>query len=407
MQSHRTVSRRASVCDLALLTDDTVSLRYVSTEIMADTPALAFGTVALALVGRVDGAFQGRRAAIAMGACTLAAWSKQIAVPLLLIPLLWGLCIEGWKSLARWLLLSVAVVGAISLPIAVIFAPRELYFNTVIVPSQHPLLEKTFPGICQAVLTELDDAWSLKAFLALGLVSMGVVLYPRFLGRKATYCDCFLWLPFFLAGLLELPLSALGKVKFGGDVNSLAHILFYWSVASVLLMGGLSVQWSQTGWLLLAIAVALGICHGGRIRNLLGGLPTYWDDGTRWEKCWIQEQQMVVRYLKSHPGEAYFPWHPLEHLAIDGRMPHFEYGIFDRALAGRPVSISHLRQYIPPNTRRLCYPRGLFYTAAFQLIRRALPEFNRRVVIDELPGYLCYERTAPVSPGLSNSPHNH
>lgn len=381
----------------ALLTDGAASLRYVSTEILADTPALAFGTVALSLVGTAGGAFPGRRAALAISACTLAAWSKQLAVPLLLVPTLWGACTGGWKGLGRWLLLSAAVVGAISLPIAGIFAPRELYFNTVVVPSWHPWLEETLPGICQAVLAGLDDAWSLKAFLGLGLVSMGVVSCIQLLGREAIRCDCFLWIPFFLAGVLELPFSALGKAKLGGDVNSLSHVLLYWSIASVLVMGGLSVHWSQTSWVLLAIAIALGIHHGGRI----------WDGGTRRDMGWIQEQQMVVRYLKSHPGEAYFPWHPLEHLAVEGRMTHFEYGVFDRALAGRPVSISHLRQYIPPATRRLCYPPDLFYTRAYQLILRTLPEFNRRVVIDELPGYYCYERAASAFPGSSHPRHKY
>ena len=235
----------------AFLSNNTRALRYVSTEVIADTPALAFGAVAMALVGLMQGASPGRGAACAVAASTMAAWSKQLAVPLLFIPLLWAGGTGGWRGLGRSILLAAAVIGGISLPIVLAFGPSELFFNTVVVPSRHPWYEATYSGMWQIVLRRINDARSLAAFLALGLASAGVLLYTRFAGRRPKSRTLFIWLPFVLAGLFELPLSVLGTLKVGGDANSLAHVLFYWTVAAVLVSGGLSARWPRACWLIL------------------------------------------------------------------------------------------------------------------------------------------------------------
>ena len=383
---------------LAFLSNDTRALRYVSTEVSADTPTLAFGTLAMSLVGLMQQVSPGRRAAIAIGACTLAAWSKQLAVPLLLVPLLWAACTGGWRGLGRCLLLSSAVVGGISIAIVLAFGPRELFFNTVVVPGRHRWLQETCSGAYELTSGLLADAGSLKAFLALGLASAGILLCTRFDGRRANSGSSLIWLPFVLAGLFELPLSVLGTLKVGGDANSLAHVLFYWTVAAVLVLGVLSARWPRACWLILGIAVTQGILDQRKISSLLADLSPPWNSEKDRGMSWIEEQQMVVRYLRAHPGEAYFPCNPLEHLAVEGRLPHFEYGIYDRVLAGVPLSSDHLRRHIPPDARRICYTARRSYTYTCFLIARSLPDFNRRRVISELPECVCFERSAHAPP---------
>ena len=148
----------------------------------------------------------------------------------------------------------------------------------------------------------------------------------------------------------------------------------------------------------LGIAVTLGISDHRKISSLLADLSPHWNSEKDRGMSWIEEQQMVVRYLRAHPGEAYFPCNPLAHLAVEGRLPHFEYGIYDRVLAGVPLSSDHLRRHIPPDALRICYPAHRSYKYAHFLMARSLPDFNRRRVINELPECVCFERSAHGPP---------
>ena len=74
----------------------------------------------------------------------------------------------------------------------------------------------------------------------------------------------------------------------------------------------------------------------------------------------------------------------------EGQLYHFDYGLYDREIAGFPVSAEHFRANIPPSFRLLCFPN----TRNFEYTLKYLPEFNRRVDVPELPGYICYERNS-------------
>jgi hypothetical protein len=102
------------------------------------------------------------------------------------------------------------------------------------------------------------------------------------------------------------------------------------------------------------------------------------------------ESKQAERFLRAHPGEAYLPWNPLEHLAVDGKLYHFEYGVYDRDLAGRTLTESHFRRYIPEHPRLICYPPKT--TVGDRITLRYLKEFTKRIEVNELPEWECYER---------------
>jgi hypothetical protein len=278
-----------------------------------------------------------------------------------------------------------------------VFGLRGLFFSVIFIPSQHPWYPNTFLRLNEVLLSGGLKVWTFKGFLALGLASMGVLLRARFRDDQAKHRSAPAWLPFILAGLIEMPFAALGTLKLGGGVNSLSHVFYYWTVAAVLAFGLLLAKWPQAGWLLVALALLLGSIDQRRIASVLADRSSWGDEFIARGKTWIEEQRMVVRYLKAHPGDAYFPFRPLEHLAVEGRLLHFEYGIYDRMLAGVPVSAEHFRRHIPPGMHLVCYPSSRSYGYPFYTVR-LLSEFHRRVTIDELPGCRCYGRTWPVSP---------
>jgi hypothetical protein len=73
---------------------------------------------------------------------------------------------------------------------------------------------------------------------------------------------------------------------------------------------------------------------------------------------------------------------------VESRYYHFDYGLYDRELAGFPLSEEHVRHHIPPTARLLCFPPD----PNFEYVRKYLPEFAHRVEVEELPGFICYER---------------
>ena len=103
-------------------------------------------------------------------------------------------------------------------------------------------------------------------------------------------------------------------------------------------------------------------------------------------------QEVAYRYSLRHPWTAYFPWQPLSTLLGEGKVYHFEYGMFDRELANFPVSQRHVRQNIPANLRYVCFPPYYKGFQFFQKSMKYLPEYGRRVEVPELPGWICYER---------------
>jgi hypothetical protein len=99
-------------------------------------------------------------------------------------------------------------------------------------------------------------------------------------------------------------------------------------------------------------------------------------------------QEVAFEYARRHPGTAYFPWNPLATLLAEGRADHFDYGLYDRELAGFPVSPERVRVGIPARMKYVCFPPK----APSEFVRKYLPMFSRRVEIGELPGWACYER---------------
>ena len=69
---------------------------------------------------------------------------------------------------------------------------------------------------------------------------------------------------------------------------------------------------------------------------------------------------------------------------------HSEYGVWDRKLAGDPMSREHFLKYVPLTAKRICYPDGI--TVAEQITLQYAGGSWRRRELPELPGWTCFER---------------
>jgi hypothetical protein len=104
-------------------------------------------------------------------------------------------------------------------------------------------------------------------------------------------------------------------------------------------------------------------------------------------------QQQALDFARAHPGQAYFPWQPLASAYSEGRLYHFDYAVLDRQFAGYRMSDEHIRAFVPDQLRYV-----LFHPSRQdETIMRRLPEFNARVRLEEMPGWIVYTRKPSAS----------
>lgn len=75
-----------------------------------------------------------------------------------------------------------------------------------------------------------------------------------------------------------------------------------------------------------------------------------------------------------------FPWNPLSTLYAEGKVYHFEYGVFDRVFAGFKPEQEHFEKHIPENLTYIIWRNR---RECFQ-IPQHLPEFTKRVNVPDL-----------------------
>jgi hypothetical protein len=381
----------------ALLSNRLISLRYVSTSVHADAPALAFGALALGLVGRIRSDRLGLEGVGAILAAICACLSKQTQLPLLIMPALWvtarGGILPGLKSLGITAALAIAILGLVAL----VFGPREFFFNSWTVPGHHGL---KYPTISENVNVVI---WSLRTHIqrplvAIFLCTMGSLLFLRWGGADGLIALRAepVWLSFLIGGCLEIPMGILGYIKRGGDFNGEACFFYPLAIAMILILGRCAMSDRRLSVLLILLTLYLGISDTRLIVRNLGQQAS--GGGQALSSKWIAEERTVLRYLQEHPGEAYFPYNILDHLAVEKRLYHFEAGVDFQELPGYPPSPQQLRTFIPARTRIIGYPPIVSQLVTRPTMPGRLGEFRTPVSIPDLPGFVCFARSTNGDP---------
>lgn len=358
------------------------SLGYVAGFIHADAPAVGLAGAA----GAVLYAYPRpgwRPLAVSALLATLSVWSKQVTAPVLIALPAWLFLSGGGRDALRYLL---CLLGA-GLLVAAVFLtaldPQSLLFNVVTIPGQHPMRGR-FPFNLVGAALELQKL-AFPLLLLLGFGALFPLVARSEAARLAGWAGRSRWSVFLVAGLFLLPTALMGRVKEGGDLNALAFTLYFLLLAVCLILrGGIwpsTTESVRAGFRLLTV-VAVTANGVLLIQNQLQRYSE-WASAPR-----ANVPEMVTAFLRDHPGEAYFPWNPLEHLLAEWRYYHFDYGLFDRDIAGFALADEHFRQCVPPDMRLVCFPEN----ANFEYARKYLKEFSRRVERRDLPGFICYER---------------
>lgn len=382
----------AFVC-FCLFTLSSPVLTYSAFAVHADAPALGMGAISCAILyyrKRKDSIPSLLLAALFS---VFAVWTKQTMIPLLFALPTYVLLTDGYRCFRRYILCLLISGVAVSALFLCVFNAKNLLFNMVTIPSHTPW--KFSENRIIALLTATHHLIR-ASFLPAAILIFCSVYQLSGLSNGANRLRAWLssnqWTMLAIVSLFMVPTSVLGRVRMGGAVNTLSPTVYFLVAAVTLALirlasdsSSLYAQLTQrSAKLLLTLLITGLICvnmpnlYGPR--NVLNKLPS-------------NEQKVAYEYAKKHPGEVYFPTNPLSSLLAEGKLYHHAYGLFNRELSGFPVSDEHFRAHIPTNIQLVAFR---FYrkheSSRCKYVLKYLPEFSKRVTIDELPGWTVYVR---------------
>ncbi len=385
------------VCAFACFCLFTLSSRpliYSASAIYADAPALGYSALACVILyyrKRKDNIIGFLLAALFS---IFAVWTKQTLVPLLFALPTYLLLTDGYRCFRRYILCLFVSGIAISAVFLFAFDAKNLFFNMVTVPSHSPW---QFGGNRIVALLAVTYDLLRESFLfVVVLVFLSAYQLSRpsnGLSRLKTWTRSDPWTILAIVSLFMVPTSLLDRLKEGGDVNTLSPTLYFLAASVTLALKRFASDSLSSsprpgqGFakpLLVLLITGLVYINMPNFFSVQGVLNNLSDN----------EQKLSHEYARKHPGEIYFPKHPLASLLAEGKLYHHEYGLYDRSQAGSPVSLKHFQAHIPGNARLVAFKSddSLVHKRVQEYVLNFLPGFSKRISVDELPEWTVYAK---------------
>jgi hypothetical protein len=233
----------------------------------------------------------------------------------------------------------------------VLFSANALYFNLYGFPSRHgfgggPWMQLPKRGVIPSALRLTSVSvvfWKESQWL---LLLVGLCYAVELYANQAIKVSAVEWLRknrwavFHFVALAGLPFAIIFAAKVGGDVNSFSVHLYFCLIGLLLFIGQHMLARRDLARPVVVLCFMLAA-------TILPVDPAIFRTPVLIQKLSNNHTQQVYRYAKQHPGETYFSGFLLPVLMAEGRMYHFEYGIFDRELGDARVSEAHFLQYVP------------------------------------------------------------
>ena len=317
--------------------------------------------------------------ALAAAATAAAAvWAKQTMVPILIAPAVYLAVIKQRRAAARFLPLMAAFGAAWWVLFGALYGFGDLFFTMFEIPARHSL----YPG---AILHEYGRLGDVLDIAVLAVIA----LFLLRLSSPDTRCKASLRQPLLLLALAAgmLPTAILGRIKAAGFSNNFLAPDWFLAVGVCMLIlrlataegvGATIKRAAQSGiLLLLVLQVARGAGYAAtRVYSRLVGPPP------------ISRSEQAYRFAKAHPGEAYFPEHPLASLMAEGKLYHTGHGLLNRRQAGLPVSDEQIREHLPAALRYVAAPSENHILGDYYMKR--LSKSWDQIELPELPGWSVY-----------------
>jgi hypothetical protein len=316
----------------------------------------------------------------------LALWCKFTLGPVLVAMPLYLLICHGWRLTLRFTAAMLAVIAVLSTGLILWLGP-EMLFQTLIIPSRQPL---QWPGMDRTAAYLRAARWMWLDARPIGALSIAAMLLaivaclprPRHLRRWLTEQ---VWVLPLLTGVLVLPTTIIARAKLGAAFNHVvpgATLFLLAGVAALLIAGRTMAPMGRLARIGILVLIAM---HGWIGAGAREGLKPQLAD---WAHLSDNENEQAYEMARAHPGEFYFPQHPVSSLLAEGKAYHFSVWLDDFEWAGYPISESQLRAYLPKQMHSIFYRRG---TIPPNVLQR-LPEFDNVEVSPEFPGWVRVTR---------------
>ena len=368
---------------------------HAAFQIHADAPMIGFvGLACLVLYrARGDSGLSNPACLLSATFAAMALWSKQTAITMVAALPLWILLNHGFRSGIRFAAYLVAATVALLALLAPLLEFKSFVFNIVSLPGKHPWFYEG-PNLPGGLVVLTADYFCYTAAVS------GSILLAAFVRRQLTpggepgptgsgrWPTGNPWILFVMVGVAAVPTALLSRIKMGGFWCNYAPTPFFLGLGLIAFLGewhaanrrrGLTSFNANLAFFTLILVVA-PLARGIESFSAINAIRPPWKNA----------HEEAYRYCLRHPGLAYFPWHPLSTLLAEGKAYHFECGMADRELGNCGVSPEHFRRNTPPHFRYVCFPPDT--TPRSRKAMRYLPEFTRRVEIEGLPGWFCFER---------------
>jgi hypothetical protein len=333
---------------------------------VADHAAIAFGLLSCWWLVR-EPKPGNIRVGIAALLCTLAIWSKQVTVFLVVAHVGYLIVTHNRGALVKYIFL-LGLLNGLALGLSVLaFGWDNLWINLVAIPGRLPWTDDIAARLAMR-------PWALIA--QIGLPCLGLLLLRalnRWPVRNSESGRFFLITV--LAFVVMLPVGFAAFLKIGGDTN-LFHSWDY-------LLPGFLLVWlaaDKTGSGLQYRALAVAAC----------AVALRWNDVIQFPgKPLTAHLETAGRLMATHPHRLWFPRNPLITCYADGKLWHSEDGIETRFLANYGIHEADFRRYLPPDLEGVVYPARVDSPFSMAL----LSEFSREI---KGPFWTLYVRPAPM-----------
>ncbi len=379
------------------------ALHYSAFRPHVDAPAIGYAGISLAAVMFYDPTRTGRKLWLPLWICAFAAalsvWSKQTFLTIVLIPLIYVWAAWGWRSFLR-LMVALEVAGLIvPLILFTVIDPRAFWFNAFKLVSKHPWNQ---PRNLFGFWLGTTDTVKYIHYLLAGALTAGALLYrrevPEFFRSFRLFLQKRPQIVVLAFGLSLFPFCTLAFIKRGGDVNNYAPMLYFLLAFLFLALPGIALRWRS------GVAGELP-ASGQNMAVFALAFVFIWpmvDPALRMQQFIPNIHQASIEqecaYLEQHKGKVLYPFNPLAHLLVEGKLYHSSFALADRALGGFAITNEHFRKNIPENLEMVIMMNGENWQEA---IPTHLPEFNVQAPVPQgFQGWwLCLTKApAPVPP---------
>jgi hypothetical protein len=193
------------------------------------------------------------------------------------------------------------------------------------------------------------------------------------------------WWIWVIIAFLMIPTSVLGRVKRGGDDHAFGYTVYFLAVAAHLRLIHICSRRDafraripdEARFVPLQLAVSIAVLLSPQVAARLPRAIDHFPENP---------ERVGFKYAKQHPGEVYFPFHPLISIKSEGRAFHFSDGVSSRELANMVVSEDHIRAFLPDRLRIIAFIEPSDDS------QRYLPEYSKRIAVEGLNGWNVFTK---------------